>query len=116
MANVDPSLRESAQNLGAGSWRLFRTITLPLIVPGYFAGAVIVFIGAFTDLGTPLVFGFSRVVPVQIFDAVNDLNTNPMGFTLVVFVLVLTLVLFLASKRVLAGKRYEMLGRGHILK
>ena len=113
MANVDPALREAAQNLGATSWRLFRTITLPLILPGYFAGAIIVFIWAFTDLGTPLIFGYSRVVPVQIFDAVNDLNTNPMGYTLVVFVLVLTVALFLISKKVLAGKRYEMIGRGH---
>lgn len=113
MANVDPSLRESAQNLGAGGWRLFRTVTVPLIMPGYFAGAVIVFIWAFTDLGTPLIFGFSRVVPVQIFDAVSDMNTNPMGYTLVVFVLALTLGLFLLSKRVMAGRRYEMLGRGH---
>ena len=30
MANIDPALREAAQNLGAGGWRLFRTITLPL--------------------------------------------------------------------------------------
>jgi iron(III) transport system permease protein len=113
MANVDPSLREAAQNLGAGPWRLFRTITLPLISPGYFAGAIIVFIWAFTDLGTPLIFGFSRTVPVQIFDAVNEINTNPMGYALVVFVLVLTVLLFAASKHVLARKRYEMLGRGH---
>jgi len=113
MANIDPSLRESAQNLGAGGWRLFRTITLPLILPGYFAGAVIVFIWAFTDLGTPLIFGFSRVVPVQIFDAVNEINTNPMGYALVVFVLVMTLVLFLVSKKALAGRRYEMIARGH---
>jgi iron(III) transport system permease protein len=115
MANIDPALREAAQNLGAGAWRLFRTITLPLILPGYFAGAIIVFIWAFTDLGTPLIFGFSRVVPVQIFDAVNDINTNPMGYTLVVFVLVLTVVLFLVSKRLLASQRYEMIGRGHTL-
>jgi len=115
MANVDPALREAAQNLGAGGWRLFRTITLPLILPGYFAGAIIVFIWAFTDLGTPLIFGFSRVVPVQIFDAVNEVNTNPMGYTLVVFVLVLTVVLFVISKRLLARKRYEMLARGHTL-
>jgi len=113
MANIDPSLRESAQNLGARGWRLFRTITLPLILPGYFAGAVIVFIWAFTDLGTPLIFGFSRLVPVQIFDAVNEVNTNPMGYALVVFVLVLTLALFLVSKRALAGRRYEMMARGH---
>ena len=113
MANVDPSLREAAQNLGAGGGRLFRTITLPLILPGYFAGAIIVFIWAFTDLGTPLIFGFSRVVPVQIFDAVNEANTNPLGYALVVFVLLLTVALFVASKRLLGRRRYEMLARGH---
>ncbi|MDB6032514.1 MAG: transporter permease [Verrucomicrobiales bacterium] len=113
MANIDPAFREAAQNLGSGSWRLFRTVTLPLILPGYFAGAIIVFIWAFTDLGTPLIFGSSRVVPVQIFDAVNDLNTNPMGYTLVIFVLFLTVALFLISKRLLASKRYEMIARGH---
>jgi iron(III) transport system permease protein len=115
MANIDPALREAAQNLGAGSWRLFRTVTLPLILPGYFAGAIIVFIWAFTDLGTPLIFGYARVVPVQIFDAVNELNTNPLGYTLVVFVLVLTVLLFLISKKLLASRRYEMVGHGHTL-
>jgi len=113
MANIDPTLREAAQNLGAGRWRLFRTVTLPLILPGYFAGAIIVFIWAFTDLGTPLIFGYARAVPVQILDSMTELNTNPMGYALVVAVLVLTLALFLVSKRVLAGKRYEMMGRGH---
>ena len=112
MANVDPSLREAAQNLGANAWRLFRTVTLPLILPGYFAGAIIVFIWAFTDLGTPLIFGFSRVVPVQIFDALNEVHTNPMGYALVVFVLLLTVVLFVVSKQLLARRRYEMLARG----
>ncbi len=113
MANIDPALREAAQNLGAGGWRLFRTVTVPLILPGWFAGAIIVFIWAFTDLGTPLIFGFSRVVPMQIFDSITELNTNPMGYALVVFVLGLVLTLFLASKRVLAGRRYEMIARGH---
>ncbi|MCL5098413.1 MAG: iron ABC transporter permease, partial [Candidatus Omnitrophica bacterium] len=112
MANVDPAMREAAWNLGASGWRLFRTITVPLILPGYFAGAILVFIWSFTDLGTPLIFGLSRVVPVQIFDSLNDLNTNPMGYTLVVFVLFLTLALFLVAKPALAGRRYEMLGRG----
>jgi iron(III) transport system permease protein len=112
MANIDPSLREAAQNMGANGWRLFRTVTLPLILPGYFAGAIIVFIWAFTDLGTPLIFGFSRLVPVQIFDALNEVRTNPMGYALVVFVLVLTVVLFVVSKQLLARRRYEMLARG----
>src|SRR4030095_7201358 len=101
------------QNLGASGWKLFRTVTLPLILPGYFAGAIIVFIWAFTDLGTPLIFGFSRVVPVQIFDALKEVNTNPMGYTLVVFVLLLTVALFVTSKQLLARKRYEMIALGH---
>ncbi|MEW6160331.1 MAG: iron ABC transporter permease, partial [Verrucomicrobiota bacterium] len=113
MANIDPTLRESAQNLGASGWRLFRTITLPLIMPGYFAGAIIVFIWSFTDLGTPLILGYSRVVPVRIFDSITELNTNPLGYALVVVVLLLTLALFVISKRVLAARRYEMLARGH---
>jgi iron(III) transport system permease protein len=52
-------------------------------------------------------------VSVQIFDAVNDLNTNPQGFALVVLVLVTTFVLFMASKRLAGTRRYEMLARGH---
>ena len=113
MANVDPTLRESAENLGASAWRVFRTVTLPLVAPGYFAGAIIVFVWAFTDLGTPLMFGFNRVVAVQIFERVTDVGTNPMGYVLVCVVLVLTVVLFLFSKRLLATRRYEMLARGH---
>jgi iron(III) transport system permease protein len=112
LANVDPALREAAQNLGATSWRLFRTVTLPLIVPGWFAGGIIVFIWSFTDLGTPLIFGFSQVVPVQIFDSLNELNTNPMGYALVVSVVVLTLGLFVISKRLGMARNYSMMARG----
>lgn len=113
LANVDPAMREAAQNLGASPLRLFRTITLPLILPGWFAGAIIVFIWAFTDLGTPLIFGYSQVVPVQIYDAITELNTNPLGYALVVFVVILTLALFLISKRVLARRSHAMISRGH---
>lgn len=113
MANVDPTLREAAENLGARGWRLFRTITLPLVMPGYFAGAVIVFIFAFTDLGTPLLLGYNRVIAVQIFDKVVEVGTNPFAYTLVLLVLLVTLVLFLVSKRLTGEKSYQMMARGH---
>lgn len=113
MSNVDPALREAAQNLGASGWRIFRTVTLPLILPGWFAGASIVFIWSFTDLGAPLIFGFSRVVSVQIFDSITELNTNPAGYALVVLVLLLTALVFLATKHLFAVRRHEMMGRGH---
>jgi len=113
MANVDPTLREAAENMGASPWRVFRTVTLPLIVPGCFAGGILVFIWAFTDLGTPLIFGLTRVVSVQIFDRVTDVGTNPMGYVLVCIVLLLTVLLFAISKRLVGTQRYEMLARGH---
>jgi iron(III) transport system permease protein len=114
LANVDPSLEEAAENLGATRFRLFRTITFPLMLPGYFAGAIIVFIWAFTDLGTPLMFEYRRTIPVQIFDRVKDISANPMGYALVVLVILLTMASFFASKRFLGTRRYEMLSRGHV--
>lgn len=114
LANVDPSLIESARNMGASGLKLFRTIIFPLMLPGYFAGAIIVFIWAFTDLGTPLIFEFREVVAVQIFNMVNDLHENPMGYALVVFVVMVTLALFYLSKKFIGGQRYEMIARGHV--
>ena len=114
MANVDPSLEEAARNLGASRWRVFRTITSPLMLPGYFAGAVIVFIWAFTDLGTPLVFHYRNVIAVQIFEKVADQKVDPMGYALVVLIAALTLVFFYLAKRFVGGQRYEMLARGHV--
>jgi len=114
LANVDPSLEEAAKNLGANSFKLFSTVTFPLMLPGYFAGAIIVFIWAFTDLGTPLIFEYREVVAVQIFNMVTDLHQNPMGYAFVVAVIALTLFFFYLSKRILGGGSYEMLGRGHV--
>ena len=99
LANVDATLEEAAQNLGARGWRLFRDVTFPLILPGYFAGAILVFIWAFTDLGTPLIFGYREVVPVKIFDLVDVAQSNPTGYALVLTVLFITVVVFAASRR-----------------
>lgn len=99
MANIDPSLLDAAANLGASAWRRFWTVTLPLARPGLFAGACIVFISAFTDLGTPLIFNFYATVPTQIFNASVDANSEQVGYAFVVATLVLVLVFFLAVRR-----------------
>lgn len=114
LANVDPSLEEAAENMGASRFTLFRTVTLPLMLPGYFAGAILVFIWAFTDLGTPLIFNYNEVIAVRIFRQVTDANVNPMGYALVVLIVVLTALAFYISKRWTGAGRYEMLGRGHV--
>lgn len=113
MANVDPSLEDSARNVGASGFTLFRRITFPLMLPGYFAGASIVFIWAFTDLGTPLIFEYTRVVPVQIFNMLSDIHENPMGYALVVLMVAMSVFFFYISKSAMGGRKYEMMGRGH---
>jgi len=100
-ANIDPSLEEAAANLGASPRRTFMRVTLPLSMPGLFAGTVLVFIWSFTELGTPLVFGVRRVLPVMIYDGVSEVGTNPMGYAQVVLVLLVSAMGFWASKRAL---------------
>ncbi|MBM4251628.1 MAG: iron ABC transporter permease [Deltaproteobacteria bacterium] len=114
LANIDPSLDDVADTLGVSKWKRLKDITWPLARPGYFAGAIIVFIWAFTDLGTPLLVGYQQALPVRIFNMISDVNENPMGFALVVLVIVMTLVIFFVSKLALSGRKYEMMARGHV--
>jgi iron(III) transport system permease protein len=115
LANIDPTLEEQAENLGSSGFHLFRTVTFPLMLPGYLAGAIIVFIWAFTDLGTPLIFDYRNVVPPIIFSMVKDIWVNPMGYALTVLTLIISVLFVIISRRYLSSKSYEMLGRGHIV-
>jgi len=99
-ANIDPSLEESAANLGATPWHVFLRIILPLATPGIFAGTILVFIWSFTELGTPLVFGLRRILPVMIYDSVSEVGTNPAGYAQVVLLLLVATAGFWISKRI----------------
>jgi iron(III) transport system permease protein len=98
MANVDPSLEDAARSIGAGPWRVFRRVTFPLILPAYFAGAVIVFVWALTDLGTPLMFNYRKLIAVQIFQRVGEPTSSPDANALVVVMLAMVAVLYLGAR------------------
>ena len=104
LANVDPAMEEAAENLGCTGWRKFFKITLPLITPGVFAGGTIVFIWAFTELGVPLIFDYTRVTSVQIFYGIKDIGTNPFPYALVAVMLGATTLIY-ALSRLLFGRR-----------
>lgn len=110
LSNLDPALDEAAENLGCTPWRRFRRVTLPLAMPGIFAGASIVFIWGFTELGVPLTFDYSRVTSVQIFDGAKDMAGNPLPYALVAIMLTLCLAFFLISK--FAFGRHDYAGSG----
>ncbi|HYG76649.1 MAG TPA: iron ABC transporter permease [Planctomycetota bacterium] len=98
ISNIDPSLLESAKSLGLTPWQTFRRVVLPLSIPGLVAGGSLVFVGAFTDLGTPLVFGFQETVARQIFSLANEQQSNPAAPALVAVVTVIVLALFALTR------------------
>ena len=106
LASVDPSMEQAAANLGASRFTVFRRITLPLIRPGIFAGCTLTMIWSFTELGTPLMFGFGTITPVQIFEQITDVADNPLPFALVVVTLGVAVGLYLIGK-VLLGRSYD---------
>ncbi len=114
LANVDPALEEAALNLGSSRLRTFRRVTVPLMMPGLFAGAILVGLWAFTDLGTPLIFEYRQVMAVQIFDRATDIAENPEGHALVVIMFVITTAIFLTGKKFFGAQGYETVGKGSI--
>ncbi|MEO8205825.1 MAG: iron ABC transporter permease [Chthoniobacterales bacterium] len=111
LANIDPAMEEAAENLGCTGIRKFFRITLPLIMPGLFAGGTIVFIWAFTELGVPLMFNFTRVTPVQIFNGIRSIGGNPFPYALVVVTLLTTVLLYALSKYLFGRHSYAMMAK-----
>ncbi|HMO26325.1 MAG TPA: ABC transporter permease subunit, partial [Tepidisphaeraceae bacterium] len=106
LANVDPAMEQAAANLGASRWTIFRRITLPLIRPGLFAGCTLVLVWSFTELGTPLMFDFQDITPVQVFARLTEVSANPLPFALVVVMLFASASLYLIGKTLL-GRSFD---------
>lgn len=98
LSNLDPAMEQAAENLGCPPARRLWRIILPLAMPGIFAGSAIVFIWAFTELGVPLVFDYTRVASVQVFDGIKDIGGNPAPYALVAIMLVVSALVFTVTK------------------
>ncbi|QOJ01871.1 MAG: iron ABC transporter permease [Phycisphaeraceae bacterium] len=108
LANLDPALDEAAENLGASWGRRFRRITMPLIRPGLFAGATIVFIWSFTELGTPLMFDYYDAAPVRIFWGLKEVETSAEPYALTLVMLASAIVIYGLGKFVFGGRGHAM--------
>ena len=64
-ARLDPRIGEAASTLGAGSWRRFREVTLPLLAPALTAAGSIVFLFSFTSFGIVLILGGPRYATLE---------------------------------------------------
>lgn len=114
LANLDPALEEAAAGLGASPWRRFRQIVLPLIRPGLFAGGTIVFIWSFTELGTPLMFDYQQVTPVQIFNGIKEMEGSTQPYALTAVLLIVAAAIYLIGKVFLGGRASTMYAKASI--
>ena len=111
--NIDRTMEESAQSLGSKGFGLFRKIVLPLSMPGYVAGASLVFLKVFDDLGTPLLLDVNNMLAPQAYLRISSIGINdPMGYVIGVILVLTSIAAVYVAKLALGGKDYSMLQKG----
>ena len=89
LLRFNPNLEEAALSLGASRWRAFRRVTLPIIMPGIYAGALFAFMVSFGDVPISLFLASSKytTLPLEIFHSMEfDFDAAVLAIsTLIVF-------------------------------
>ncbi len=113
LANIDSAMEESAQNLGARGFTLFSRIVFPLALPGYVAGAALVFVKVFDDLATPLLLNVTNMLAPQAYLKITSVGiTDPMGYVISVIMIGCSLGAMTLSALVLRGRDFATQQRG----
>jgi iron(III) transport system permease protein len=112
LSNIDPSMEEMAQNMGCHGFRLFRRITLPLMLPGFVAGSLLTFIRAIDDLGTPLMLNYNNLLAPQAYLRITTVGMDDVdGYVVCVVLVLLSLVSLLAARKYLGLAEYATVQR-----
>jgi iron(III) transport system permease protein len=113
LRNIDRSMEEAAQNLGSHGLRLFRRIALPLALPGYIAGASLVFVKVFDDVATPLLLNVKEMLAPQAYLRITSIGIDdPMGYVISVVLILVAVATMWATALVMKGKDYATTQRG----
>lgn len=113
LRNIDASMEEAAQNLGSSGFRLFRRIVFPLAMPGYIAGASLVFVKVFDDLATPLLLNVKDMLAPQAYLRVTSIGIDdPMGYVISVVLIVASVAAMALSALATRGIDYSTVQRG----
>ncbi len=119
--NIDPTMEESAENLGASSFRLFSTITLPLAMPGIGAGAILVLILSMEDVGTPIIFAgmgdpaAKNYLTYYIFEnyaRAATVEVTPEVCVLGGILLIMAIIGFFVIRKYISLRKYSMVSKG----
>jgi iron(III) transport system permease protein len=113
LGNVDTSLEEAAENLGAGTLTTLARVTLPLVRPGLASAMLIVFILCLTDFGNPILIGGRyNVLATEIYAQVVGMNDFAAAATMSVVLMVPCLVAYLLNAYWVGSRSYVTVSAG----
>ncbi len=115
LEGVDIRLEQAARTLGAGRWRVFCTITLPLTLPGIIVGTVLAFARSLGEFGATITFvsnipGETRTLPSAMYTLIQTPGGEGAAARLCVISIVLALVSLLVSEWLARRSRQRMGG------
>ncbi len=107
LAGIDPNVEDMAFSLGSSRWRVFRTVTLPLTVPGIANAFLLLFAASLADFATPLILAGNSfpVLPTQAYLQITGLFDLKGGAVLSFVLLVPALAVYLLQ-RFWVSRRY----------
>ena len=112
LTRIDVSVSEAAASLGAGRWRTFRTVTLPLLTPSLTAAALLVFMTSMASFSAPYVFGGGfRVLTTQIY-ASKVSGALSLAMVETVMLAAASLVVLWLLRRYEETREYVAVGKG----
>ncbi|SQB09723.1 molybdate ABC transporter permease protein [Citrobacter koseri] len=103
LEGVDIKLEQAARTLGAGRWRVFLTITLPLTLPGIIVGTVLAFARSLGEFGATITFvsnipGETRTIPSAMYTLIQTPGGESAAARLCIISIVLALISLLISE------------------
>lgn len=107
LVNIDVTLEEMARSLGCHGFRLFRRVTLPLMLPGFVAGSLLAFIRAIDDLGTPLMLNYKNLLAPQAYLRITTIGIDDVdGYVICVVLVLLSLASLFAARKYVGLAEY----------
>ncbi|MCB0378015.1 MAG: iron ABC transporter permease [Bdellovibrionales bacterium] len=110
---MDPSLEEAARLSGAGPFRVFKDITLPLIQPALWSGGLLVGLASAASFGVPALIGspariFLMTTQIYTFQKMGSMSGIFKAGALSILLLLVALALLLLSQKITSKKRYQI--------
>ena len=105
LKNIDPSLEEAARDMGASRFKVFSSVTLPLILPGLGNAFLVTFIESIADFANPMIIGGSYdTLATTIYLQITGAYDKQGAAAMAVVLLCITLLMFIVQKYYLEAK------------